>query len=61
MRHVSEQHSMSLSWTAPGVVPALRMLMFALALTALAGCGQKGDLNRPDKSQKPAAFSAASS
>jgi len=48
---------MSLSWTASSIIPALRMLLLALALTMLAGCGQKGDLYRPGTSQKPAAIS----
>jgi predicted small lipoprotein YifL len=37
------------------------MLLLALALTIVAGCGQKGDLYRPGKSQKLAANSEASS
>ncbi|MEK6573097.1 MAG: lipoprotein [Chloroflexota bacterium] len=37
------------------------MLLLALALTVLAGCGQKGDLYRPGKTQKPATIAEASS
>ena len=61
IRHVSEPHCMSFSCSAPSPVPVLRMLVLVLALTVLAGCGQKGDLYRPGKTQKLAAHSAASS
>ena len=47
--------------TATSPAPALRMMLLALALAVLAGCGQKGDLYRPGKSQKLAAISEASS
>ena len=52
---------MNLPFTAPSPVPALRMLLLVLALTVLAGCGQKGDLYRPGKTQSLAAISAVSS
>jgi len=47
--------------TVTSPAPALRMLLLALALTVLAGCGQKGDLYRPGKSQKLAGISSDSS
>lgn len=52
---------MSSPWIASGPMPALRMLLLMLVLAVLAGCGQKGDLYRPGKSQKLAADFAASS
>ena len=62
MRHDSERHFMSPRLTAPTPVPALRMLLvLVLALTVLAGCGQKGDLYRPGKTQGLAAISEVSS
>lgn len=52
---------MSPLWTWSSPVPALRMLLLALSLALLTGCGQKGDLYRPGKTQKLATNSAASS
>ena len=58
LRHVSEQTFMSLPRTGFRPVPAPRMLLLALALAMLAGCGQKGDLYRPGKSEKIATYFA---
>lgn len=45
---------MRLTRTLIGPISALRMALLAVIFAVLTGCGQKGDLFRPGKPQKPA-------